>query len=231
MKRFYTKATARKSEACWALLLDGRPARTPRRNRLTAPNQALAVKLAAEWNAQGETIDPADMPLTRFLNVLADMDDRQRAELVAQSLAYVDTDLLAYKAEETALASRQAQCWGAVRDWAATNLDCPLSVTTGLMPIRQPQHVHDAAARYLQDRPHAFHLAFAQAVALTGSFLLAAALAEAEISAERAFEWSRLDETFQEEQWGIDEEAAQRAASLAREISFTASVLDALRAG
>ena len=46
--------------------------KTPAGNTLAAPTRALADALAAEWNAQGERIDPATMPLTKLGTTIID---------------------------------------------------------------------------------------------------------------------------------------------------------------
>src|ERR1043165_4936645 len=70
-KRFYEKATV-SGDAPFALLLDGRRVKTPAGATLAAPTPALAEAIAAEWNAQGERIDPASMPLTKLANTIID---------------------------------------------------------------------------------------------------------------------------------------------------------------
>ena len=53
----------------------------------------------------------------------------------------------------------------------------------------------------------------AMATPLLGSAVLAFALQRGVLSGEVAFELSRLDEAFQERQWGVDAEAAERTAA------------------
>src|SRR5919112_6474528 len=81
-KRFYKAASMGEGNA---LLLDGKPVRTPARRLLAAPDLRVGQALAAEWNAQGEAIDPATMPLTRLSNAIidavADQSDAVRAEI------------------------------------------------------------------------------------------------------------------------------------------------------
>ena len=54
------------------MLLDGKPVRTPARSALVLPTLALAQAIAAEWDAQGELLDPNAMPLTRLANSAID---------------------------------------------------------------------------------------------------------------------------------------------------------------
>ena len=72
IKRFYDAATVGEIEGGFAVLLDGRVARTPANLNLVTPTRSLTEAIAAEWAAQGETIDAAAMPLTRLANSALD---------------------------------------------------------------------------------------------------------------------------------------------------------------
>jgi chaperone required for assembly of F1-ATPase len=59
--------------------------------------------------------------------------------------------------------------------------------------------------------------AFALLAPAAGSFVLALALLDGRLSAEETYALSQLDESYQIEKWGEDEEAAERRAALALE--------------
>src|SRR5260221_11384148 len=67
-KRFYASAGIAEADGGFAVTLDGRPIRTPSGRPVIAPTRGIAEAIAAEWNAQTETIDPLNMPLTRLAN-------------------------------------------------------------------------------------------------------------------------------------------------------------------
>ena len=96
----------------FAVTLDGKPIRTPSRRKVVAPTSGIAEAIAAEWNAQGETIDPLTMPLTRFANSVAEVTDR--VDAVADDVAkYLGSDLLFYRAgHPEALVAREARILG-----------------------------------------------------------------------------------------------------------------------
>ena len=72
VKRFYTTVEVAAADAGHRVLLDGRPLRTPARHALALPSAALAEALAEEWRAQGETLAPHAMPLTRLASTAQD---------------------------------------------------------------------------------------------------------------------------------------------------------------
>lgn len=141
-------------------------------------------------------------------------------------LAYVDTDLLCYRAASPPeLAERQRESWGAVLDWAARRYGCRFDVTQGVIPIRQPSGTHAALAHALGEVDALALEPLLAAVRLLGSLILGLAVAEEHLAAEEAWRLSRLDEAFQAERWGEDEEAAACGEALRREFEAAARVL------
>lgn len=213
LKRFWKTAEAVPVEGGWEIRLDGRPVRTPAKARLVLPSRALAEAVAAEWADQQGEVDPLSMPMTRSANAAIDKVVPQRAEVAALIAAYGETDLCCYRAEvPEGLVARQVAAWDPMLDWAGSAFGAPLAVTVGVLPVTQPE----ASLEALQDRvaaEDAFALAaLHDLVALTGSLVLGLAAAEGVLPGEEIWRRSRIDETWQEEQWGIDDEAADVAA-------------------
>ncbi|MCA1337443.1 ATP12 family chaperone protein [Pseudooceanicola marinus] len=209
-RRFWTEAAALPVTGGYTVQLDKRPVKTPAKAALVVPTEALAQALAAEWDAQEEVVDPATMPMTRTANSAIDKVAVQRAEVAEMLAAYGDSDLLCYRADSPAeLVDRQAAHWDPMLDWAEAELGARLSPRTGI--IHAPQD--PAALEVLRERVHTldpFELAaFHDLVALTGSLVLGFAAFLTTRSADEIWEVSRLDERWQESQWGTDEEARQ----------------------
>ena len=193
------------------ILLDGKPVRTPTRALLAVPTKALAEAIASEWDAQGEHIDPASMPLTRLANSAVDGVRGREAAVRADIVTYAGSDLLCYRAPEPeALVRRQAGLWDPVLAWGREALGAHLQVGKGLMPVTQPDAAQHAVARALQGQS-AFALAALHAMTtLTGSALLALAHARGRLTAEQAWAAAHVDEDWQIGTWGEDAEAAAR---------------------
>lgn len=213
LKRFWTDATVEAAaEGGFAILLDGRSVRTPAKSTLVVPTEALGQQIAAEWAAQREEIDPLSMPFTRSANAAIDKVRVQHAEVADMLAAYGDTDLLCYRADgPEGLIARQAKIWDPFLDWADTALDARLVPVTGIMHASQDAGALarlSAATHALDD----FQLAaFHDLVSMSGSLILGFAVARGHVDHRTAWEASRLDEIWQIEQWGPDEEAAELA--------------------
>lgn len=230
-KRFWKAATAETAPGGWEVRLDGRPVRTAAKAPLVLPTAALARAVAAEWDAQGATIDPAAMPLTRAANSAIDKVTPQREEVVAMLAAYGETDLLCHRAEAPEeLVRRQAEAWDPLLSWAAAALSAPLIPTTGVIGVPQPAESL-ARLRAEVDALDPFELtAFHDLVALPGSLVLALAALRGQAPAEALWQASRVDERWQEELWGSDEEAARAAALKRRDFLQAMRFLDLLHA-
>jgi chaperone required for assembly of F1-ATPase len=224
VKRFYRAVEVSAVEGRHALTLDGRGARTPARNALSATNRAVMVKVAAEWERQRETIDPAGMPLTRLLNAAIDGVARTMAETRAEILRYAGSDLLCYRAEAPeALAERQAEAFDPTLRWAAETLGAPLEVAVGVIHVQQPPQSIEALRRALEAFDDPASLAGLSAMTnLAGSALLALATARGFLAAEEAWRAAHVDEDFQNEFWGLDEEARVRREARWREFEAAA---------
>ena len=224
-RRFYAKVAIVPVTEGHGVQLDGKPVRTPARRVLAAPNPALAEVLAAEWDAQRDLIEPAKMPLTRLVNSIIDGVDDQPAPVAAEIAKYLESDLLFYRATSPAeLTARQRQHWDPVLNWAAQTLGAQFACTEGVTHIGQPQAAVDAARAAIPADPWRLGAAHA-ATTLTGSALVALALARGVLSADAAWAAGNVDEDWNVEQWGLDELALERRAFRFAELKAAATVL------
>ena len=217
-KRFYANVDVASVNDGFAVRLDDRAPKSPSGAALVLPTEPLARLSAAEWAAQGEYIDPASMPATRLGWSALALDEATRAVAVERLASFAGSDLLCYFADgPTSLVERQERRWGPVIAWAEQALSARFHRTQGIVHQPQPQATLDRFAE-LARAEDAFALTgLIAAAALFGSAILAFAVRRGELTAEAAFELSRLDETFQEERWGVDAEAAARADAMAKE--------------
>ncbi len=209
-RRFWTTASVVPGDTGFAVQLDGRPVRTPRKAPLVLPTTGLAEAVAAEWQEVEAKVDPARMPFTRRANSAIDTVAPQIGAVAAMLADYGGSDLLCYRSEgPDALAARQRLGWDPLLDWCEATLGAPLVVTVGVMPAAQPA-ASRAALSAAVGKLTAFQLvAFHDLVALSGSLVLALAVTRGRLTAETAWTLSRIDEDWQTEQWGADEDAAE----------------------
>jgi len=232
VKRAYKTVATNRHDGGWGVALDGKPMRTPGKNALIVPSEALAAAIAAEWDAQREEIRPATMPLTRLAATAIDRTPPQRALIVAETANYADTDLVCYRADHPpALMARQHAVWQKLIDWAARRYGAALAVTSGIFPARQTPATLGAFAATVAAQDEFRLTALHNLTASCGSLVIALALFEGRLDADSAFAASQLDETFQIEAWGEDSEAAIRRRNIAADIEAAARFLALLGAG
>lgn len=209
MKRFYKAASVAPGPGGVAILLDGRPVRTPARAPLAVPGVALAEAIAAEWDAQDEAIDARSMPLTGLANAAIDRVSPDPAGFARGLAAYGESDLLCYRAETPGpLVRRQAEAWDPLLAWARGRYEIDFEVTAGIVHRPQPPATIERLAEAVLRRGP-FELAgLASLVTVSGSLVIALALAEGATSLEAAWSAATLDEAWQAEHWGDDPLAA-----------------------
>jgi chaperone required for assembly of F1-ATPase len=199
--------------------------RTPAGRLLAAPTLALARALAAEWEAQHEMIDPAKMPLTRLANSIIDGVSERSAPVAEEVARYLASDLVCYRAATPpGLVGRQAQQWDPIVAWARDALGARFMLAEGVMHVEQPDSTLAAAAAAIPSDPWKLG-ALHSITTLTGSALLALALAQGRIGADEAWAAAHIDEDWNMEQWGRDELALERRAYRHAEFQAAAAVL------
>ncbi|NDR56954.1 ATP12 family chaperone protein [Aliiruegeria sabulilitoris] len=213
LKRFWKTATAEPVDGGWQILLDGRPVKTPAKASLRVPSRALAEAIAAEWDAQQEAIDPLSMPLTRSANAAIDKVGTQFDEVAALIAAYGETDLCCYRAEgPEILCQAQAEAWDALLEFARDELNAPLGVCVGVVPIAQPEQSLETLRGKVSELDAFALAALHDLVSISGSLVIGFAAIQERFPAEDLWQRSRVDESFQQSQWGVDEEAAATSA-------------------
>lgn len=226
MKRFYAEASAEARDGGFIVALDGKAVRTPGKRALRLPTPLLGEAIATEWRDQGDEIAPASMPLTRLANSALDRTAPHRAQVIEQVAAYAGADLLCYRAAgPSVLVERQSGAWQPVLDWLCEVHGAALSVTTGIVPVTQEADalsaVFTVVAGFGDFRLTGLHAA----TAATGSVALGLALAAGRIGAEETWCTAHLDDLYQAENWGGDEEAERRLDAVRDEIAAAARFL------
>ena len=219
MKRFYKEASVGADNG---VLLDGRPVRTPGRAPLAPPSADLAEAIADEWNEQAETIDPRSMPLTGLANAAIDRIAPAMDSFAHGLAIYGESDLICYRAAGPApLVARQAELWDPILGWARDRYDITFEVTSGITHKPQPPETLQRLAAAVAAR-NPFELAgLSPLVTVSGSLVIGLALAEGAISLDTAWAAAALDEQWQLDQWGADEEAMKALAG--RRADFAAA--------
>ncbi len=210
MKKFYKSAETKPVEGGYGVLLDNRPLRTNAKKPLVLPTEALAEGIAEEWNVQGEKIKPETMPLMTLASTAIDLIAEDRDGKVAEISKYGETDLICYYADAPEdLVARQRAVWEPLRAWSKEALNAPLISTDSIIAVPQAEASLTNLRNKVDAMSHWQIAVMQELVSITGSLVIALALDEQHLSAEQAIEASQLEENFQAENWGEDEEEAE----------------------
>lgn len=230
MKRFYKAVSVAPSEGGFSVLLDGKQIKTPAKRDLIVPTDGLARAIATEWEVQEEEIDPQTLRLTRLSNSAIDRVVEHRPEVVAEISGFADTDLVCYRAAQPdELIRRQAEAWDPMIAWARAQYGMAFEVTDGLMPIPQSAECLSLARQAVDAFDHFGLSGLHAATSLCGSVVLGLAVATGRLDGPTAWRLSLVDETFQAEEWGEEQEAKVRRDGLLAELTAVAGYLSLLR--
>jgi chaperone required for assembly of F1-ATPase len=223
--RFYDKATTAAVAGGYAVRLDDKPIRTPARRLLAAPTLALAEAIAADWQAQQGLIDPAKMPLTRLANAIIDGVAAAPQPVADEIAKYLASDLVFYRAgAPPGLVEGQARHWDPILDWARQALGADFKLGEGVVSVAQPEAALAAARAAIPEEP--WRLGAVHSITtLTGSALIALAMAHGALATDAAWEAAHVDEDWNVAQWGRDEMAMARRDFRFAEFQAAATVL------
>ena len=230
-RRFYNLAgIAETDDGRFRVELDGRPALTPGRKQLVLPTRSAAEMVAAEFSAQGETLDPMTMLVTRLVNTAIDGVASDPQAVLEDILRFASSDLLCYRADTPReLVDIQAGTWDPVLDWVRDRFGVHFVLSEGVMHVDQPRQTIAVLGVHLRDRAEPFRLACLHVMtSLMGSALLALAVEGRALLPDEAWSAAHLDEDWNIRQWGEDAEAAARRAIRHREMMAAARLLEAV---
>jgi chaperone required for assembly of F1-ATPase len=228
-RRFYDEVAVHDDPAGFAVVLDDHPIKTPARHALAAPRRPLAEAIAAEWRAQTELIDPAGMPMTRLANTVIDGVAAAQDEVASEIAKYLGSDLICYRAATPeGLVGRQSRHWDPILAWAKAALGAEFATVQGITYRRQSDEAIAQASGAIPRDP--WRLGAVHVVTtLTGSALLALALARGDIDLDTAWAAAHVDEDWNMDLWGRDELGLKRRAYRFAEMKAAAQVLADMR--
>ncbi len=231
MKRFYKDVSVSPVGDAYAILLDGRPVKTPQRNPLAVPLSGLADAIAAEWIAQGDDIIPASMPLTGLAQGALDQVDNERDRIVARIAAFADSDMLYYRADpgQQALIDHQAEQWDPLLDWARQRYNVSFNLIHGIRYQAQPDETIARLASVVEAQDGLTVAAMLSLVGLSGSLIATLALVEEARDTDTLWPLVNLEELWQEQQWGRDDQAVAARNIKRAEFEAAARFLDLSR--
>ncbi len=230
MKKFFSKVEVKKNKAgFYSIVLDDNELSTPSKKVMQFDSEELARLVASEWEVQGEKINPYEMPITRFVNTAIDRVANARYVYISELNEYLDTDLLLYRAKEgMELRDKQDREWQPVLDWVKQEFEAEFFPTDDLVPMDQEDASKAKIIKYISSLSD-FGLTTAYLIsANTGSVLLSVAMLKGKLNAEQVYDISLLDELWQAELWGKDEEAEEKRVKIRAELNALENFIDSM---
>lgn len=229
-KRFYKDVTVTQVDDGFSVQLDGKPVRTPGKALLAVPTQPAAELLAAEFDAQQETINPVSMPVVRLVNTAIDGVATDLQAVLEDVMRFSGSDLVCYRADAPQeLVQRQADAWDPILDWAQATLGARFILGEGIMHVAQPREAVSAVGIWLKQREDAFRLSSIHLMtSLTGSALIALAVEAGAITPDEGWKIAHVDEDWTNEHWGEDAEATARRIARRKDFDAAVALADAI---
>ena len=213
MKRFYDEVSVHEAEGGWQVTLDGRGLKTVKGTPQILPSAALAEALATEWAGQGEDIDPASFPMRDMADYAIDIIAPAPQAVIEKLGEYGDTDTLLYRADpDEPLYARQQEVWEPIVSALEQSEGITFKRVSGIMHAAQDERAIEALRAHLSTLSP-FALAGVETMTSLAASLIIGISAICEgADAKALWEAASLEEEWQAQQWGRDEEAEERRA-------------------
>lgn len=229
-KVFWSEVDIKEAQNGFQILLDGRNVKTPQKVILEVPTDKLAAVIADEWRGLENEVDPQKLPITKLANAAIDKVAVQSEPIIDMLAEYATTDLLCYRATyPVALADRQEEIWQPLLVWFENTHSVTLQIGSGVMPIAQAPEVLGACREVLRQYSNFELAAVYDLITLSGSFVIGQATAKGQIAVSDAWSASRIDEDWQIQEWGEDEDAQSLASTRQKAFERAAFVLNLLK--
>lgn len=211
MKRFYRAAAAVEGPDGWHVALDGRRVKTQGGNVLVLPGRALAERLAGEWAAQGEQIDPRGFPMRDLADYALDVVAQDKSAAVAALLRYAETDTLCYHADpDEPLWKRQQAVWEPLLAACEAREGIKLQRVSGVIHRAQDAAALAKLKARLETMDYLTLAALTTLASLATSLVIGLAALEPDADGEALWNAANLEEDWQAEHWGRDWESEER---------------------
>ena len=230
-KKFYEQTAVKPVEGGFTVTLDGRSVKTPGKLDLLLSNEELARAIADEWDAQVDNIKPSTMPCMQLACTAIERVANNRETIIDQLCGYGGSDLICYFADTPDdLVRRQRAAWRPLRDWACDTFAIDMKMTSGIVYVEQSPETLAAVRTTVSELDDYRISVLCELVQVTGSFVIGLAAFSGRLDEQATFDASQVDESWQIERWGEDDEARIRREIILRDITAALRFLRLLSA-
>ena len=231
MKKFWkTVKVKKKSCDSYEILLDENALKTPMKKELTIQNTKIAEEIQKEWNQDKNILDTDTMIFYGIISASIDKIINNRISYINDILSFIDTDLICYRAEEpNDLVQWQSKNWDPILLKIEKYINNKVDVFKGIMPSKQKKGIKLKIIKFLTKFSDLEIIVLHRITNITGSVFLSLCILNNDVIKEKAFELSHLDELWQAENWGYEEEASNNREKINFELNRTIYFLDCLR--
>ena len=229
-KNWKTVKVKEKSVNSYEILLDNNILRTPLKNELIISNAKIAEEICKEWNQDIKFLNTDDMVFYGIISTSIDKIFDNRKQYIDDVLGFVDTDLICYRADKPVdLVQWQSKNWDPIILKVEKYINNKINISEGIMPLRQDKEIHLKITTFLTKFSDLEIAVLHRITNITGSIFLTLCILKNDKIKKNAFELSCLDELWQAENWGYEEEASKNRENINNELNRIIYFLDCLR--
>lgn len=168
------------------------------------PNEALAIAVATEWDAQQDIIKFYSMHLTTLCNTALDNPThRNKDQMIRAALKFLETDTVCYRVDEPDdLVELQKNEWDPVLHWIENRYNVTIGSSSSILGPEISEATKDLFRQHLKSYNFWGLIGLEFVISQLKSVVLALGMVDRHLSVEQAVLLSRLEEEYQIRQWG-----------------------------
>ncbi|XP_034415396.1 ATP synthase mitochondrial F1 complex assembly factor 2 [Cyclopterus lumpus] len=204
-KRFYQDVSLSQGEGgLYEINLDQRKLKTPGGKLFTVPNEALAIAVATEWDAQRDTLKFYTMHLSTLCNTALDNPtQRNKEQMISAALKFLETDTVCYRVDEPqGLVELQKNEWDPVLHWMENRYNVTIGSSSSILGPEIPEATKDTFQQHLHSYNFWSLTGLEYVITQLKSVVLSMGMIDRHLTVEQAVLLSRLEEEYQIEHWG-----------------------------
>jgi chaperone required for assembly of F1-ATPase len=231
MKKFWkTVEVSELTTNSYQILLDKKILKTPMQNDLIFTNYRISYETSLEWDINSEVLDTDEMIFFGIFSTAIDRIVNDRFLYINEIMKFVDTDLICYKADKPdELVELQNKHWDPILLIIKNYIDEEIKVFTGIMPGKQNIQVHNKIKKLIHNFSNIELSILHRLTNIIGSIFISLCVIKGDILKKNICQLCFLDELWQAENWGVEEEAAKKRDKVFKELKKIITLVNCLK--
>ena len=204
----------------YQILLDKKILKTPMQNDLIFTNYRISYETSLEWDINSDELDTDEMIFFGIFSTAIDRIVNDRVLYINEIMKFVDPG---------ELVELQNKHWDPILLIIKKYIGEEIEVFTGIMPGKQNIQVHNKIKKLIHNFSNIELSILHRLTNIIGSIFISLCVIKGDILKKYICQLCFLDELWQAENWGVEEEAAKKRDKVSKELKKIITLVNYLK--